>query len=282
MRSKNEQPYAEGALDALLTQTFTDYTLYNVDSGSTDGTLEEVRRFNQTPEHIIEIPSENYVPGVVLNMMVERAVEPIVVLLNADAVPSDDFWLERLLAPILSGQADVTMSRQVARDSACFINKYDYERAYSPRNIQNNQEFFSAVACAFRRELWEKTKFYTDGYGEDLAWSKVCQAEGARFQLVLDSVVEHSHDYTLAQLYRKRYRHGIAYVYIYGTRPDLLRQSFRCARELVRDLLFAVRKLRIDTIPYNIVYRIVIHYAYYRGGCEGQRRFCTMEKKGPG
>lgn len=272
MRSKDEQPHADRALKALRKQTFTEYVLYNVDSGSSDGTLEAVRQFNPNPENVVEIPPEDYVPGTVLNMMMERAAEPIIVFLNADAVPLDDHWLERLLDPIFSGEADATLSRQVPRDRARFIDKYDYERAYSARTLERSPEFFSAVACAFRRELWEETKFYVGGYAEDIAWSKACQEKGARFRLVADSVVEHSHNFTIPGLFRKRYRHGIAYVQIYGSKPQALRQSLQCAREIVRDFLHSLRKLRIDTIPYNLLYRIVIHYAYYRGECDGQRR----------
>jgi rhamnosyltransferase len=273
MRSKDEQPYADQALKALSAQTFKDFTLYNVDSGSTDGTLEAVKRFNPTPENIVEIAPQDYVPGRVLNMMVARTSEPIIVFLNADAIAMDQSWLARLLAPIHSGEADATFSRQVTRPSARFIDCYDYERAYSPGNMRNSPEFFSAVACAFRRELWEHTKFYEDGYSEDVAWSRECQQQGARFRLVMDSVVEHSHDFTIRGLYRKRYRHGIAFVRIYGARPRFVRQMLLCGKEMIRDTLYALRKLRIDTIPYNILYRLVIHYAYYRGECEGQRRY---------
>ena len=100
MRSKDEQPYAERALAALSTQSYKNYTLYNVDSGSTDGTLEVVKAFNPDPALVFEIKPEEYVPGPVLNMMVTKTNEPVVVLLNADAIPQDDTWLETLIAPI--------------------------------------------------------------------------------------------------------------------------------------------------------------------------------------
>lgn len=279
MRSKDEQPHADLALEALRDQSYGHFTLYNVDSGSTDGTLEAVRRFNPIAENVIEIAPEAYVPGVVLNDMVARTTEPIIVFLNADAIPQDRFWLERLIAPILSGEADATMSRQIPRDEARFIDKFDFERAYSPRTLDKTPEFFSAVSCAFRRELWEQTKFYVGGYAEDLAWSRACQEKGARFRLTMDSVVEHSHNFTVRGLYRKRYRHGIAYVEIYGTRPNLPRQGIQCAKEVVRDLLHAVRKLRLDTVPYNVVHRVVIHLAYYLGIREGWRRRSAIQKR---
>lgn len=281
MRSKDEQPYADPALAALRDQSYTNFTLYNVDSGSTDGTLEAVKRFNPDPANVIEIKPEDYVPGVVLNDMVARTAEPVVVFLNADAIPQDRYWLEKLVAPILAGDADATMSRQIPRPDARFIDKFDFERGYAAQSGDQAPTFFSAVSCAFRRALWEETRFYTEGYAEDLAWFQTCQARGARFRLVPDSVVEHSHNFTVRGLYRKRYRHGLAFVDIYGTRPAAMRQAARCAKEIVRDFLYTARKLRFDTVPYNILYRIVIHWAYYRGEHAGwRRRSETKESEG--
>ncbi len=273
MRSMNEQPYTDRALAGLARQTFQDYVLYNVDSGSTDGTLEAVQRFNRDPGRVIQIAPEDYVPGAVLNDMIARTREPIVAFLNADAVPCDARWFEKLLAPILAGEADAAMSRQIPRDSARFVVKYDMQRAYDSKNLKgNDSDLFSAVACAFKRELWEETKFYTEGYAEDLAWAKQCKARGARFLLVDDSVVEHSHNYTLEGLYKKRYRHGIAYAYIHGARPAFAKQCFAWGREVVRDLFFAMKSLRPGVIPYNVLYRTLIHAAYHAGMREGVRR----------
>ena len=264
MRSKNEMPYAPLALKGLAAQTWKDFTLYNVDSGSTDGTLEVVRAAN--PERLQEIPPKAYVPGKVLNEMIAMSAEPVIVFLNADAIPDGDEWLERLLRPIVDGKADATMSKQTPRNDAHFVVKYDYHRAYDPRNIkEENEDFFSAVACAFRREWWERQKFPESGYAEDLAWARDCRVKGARFKLVLDSVVEHSHNYTIKELYRKKFRHGQTFRRIYGLKPGFFSQCYKCVREVVRDLLYALSRGRLDTIPYNLVYRITIHLALFKG-----------------
>ncbi len=264
MRSKNEQPYPRRALEGVFRQTWRDFTLYNVDSGSTDGTLEVVREFN--PDRLTCIRPEDYVPGKVLNRMIAATTAPLIVFLNADAVPLDEFWLERLLAPMLAGAADATMSWQGPRANALLVVKYDYARAYDPRHLKgDNADFFSAVACAFKRELWEKTPFPASGYAEDLGWAHACRQLGARFKMVLDSRVEHSHDYTLKELYRKKFRHGQAYAAIFGERPAPFRQAYRCGREWLRDFLYALRRGRPDTIPYNLAYRTVIHWALYQG-----------------
>ncbi len=264
MRSKDEMPYAVTALERLAGQSCKDWLLYNVDSGSNDGTLEAVRRFN--PERVTEIPPAAYVPGKVLNQMIALTHEEFIVFLNADAIPLNQFWLERLLRPLLDGTADATMSKQHARPEAYFIVGYDYRRAYDPKNIKaENEDFFSAVACAFRRSWWERLKFPESGYAEDLAWAKACREQGARLKLVLDSEVEHSHNYTLKGLYRKKFRHGETYHRMYGQQPRMLRQTYTCMREILRDGLYAGRRLRLGTIPYNLAYRIVIHVALHQG-----------------
>ncbi len=264
MRAKNEMPHAKRALEGLRAQRRKDWTLYAVDSGSTDGTLEEIRKF--PPDHLVQIAPEDYEPGPVLNRMVAMTTEPVIVFLNADAVPLDEFWLEKLVAPVESGDAEASMSVQVARDDADFVVAYDYARAYDPKNIkEENEDFFSAVACCFRRELWEKHPFKEKGYSEDLAWARGCRQAGARFRLVTGSRVEHSHNFTIPGLHKKRYRHGRAYVDIFGSRPQPLRQTYLCAREIVRDLLYALRQGRLDTIPFNLAHRYTIHRALYLG-----------------
>jgi rhamnosyltransferase len=265
MRSKNEMPYVRPALEMLARQSFRDFDLFVVDSGSSDGSLAVLREFCP-PERLREIHPEEYIPGKVLNEMIAAVDHEFIVFQNADSIPLAEDWLERLLDPLLRGDCDASMSRQEARADARFIVKYDYRRAYDPANIKaDNADFFSAVACAFRRQLWESHKFRTHGYAEDVAWASACRRDGARFLLLQDSAVEHSHNYSLKGLHRKKFRHGITFAEIYGASPSLVQSLYKCSRELLRDLLYALRRLRLDTIPYNIVYRIVIHHALYRG-----------------
>ncbi len=264
MRAKNEMPYARAALASLRTQTRQGWKLYAIDSGSTDGTLEAIRAF--PPDELVQIAPEDYEPGPVLNRMVGMTREALVVFLNADAIPLDDRWLENLVAPVERGEADATMSVQVARPDADFLVAYDYQRAYDPRNIkEENEDFFSAVACCFRRTLWEEHPFKDEGYSEDLAWARECRRAGARFKLVTTSRVEHSHNFTIAGLHKKRYRHGRAYVDIFGAKPQPIKQAYLCLREMVRDTLHALRCGQPGTIPHNLHQRLTIHRALYLG-----------------
>jgi rhamnosyltransferase len=262
MRSKNELPHIRTTLQSLTTQTFQDYELFAVDSGSTDGSLELLQDYCDA-SHLTQLPAVDYAPGMVLNKAIERISHPILVLLNADAVPRSNDWLEQLLQPILEGTTDATFSKQIARPDAHFIVAYDYQRAYDIQNIGDG--FFSAVACAFKRELWNRHKFRNEGYAEDVIWATACNTFGATLQLVPESEVEHSHNYSFTGLFYKQFRHGIAFAKNRGTTSALGHRIYLCLRELLRDLIFTCREKQFRTIPYNTLYRITIHSGLHRG-----------------
>lgn len=264
MRSKNEMPYIRAALDMLDRQTFRDFDFFAVDSGSNDGSVELLRSY--CPKgRLVEIPPEDYAPGKVLNTAIESTDQSIVVLLNADAIPCSEDWLEKLIAPITAQQADATFCQQVARPDAHFVVNYDYERAYTSDKI--NPVYFSAVSCAFTRELWQRIPFREYGYAEDLAWAMSAMESGARIQYVPEVRVEHSHNYTIVALYRKRYRQAL----MSNRPPSICNQFYRCSREMVRDLLHALRKQKPGTIPYNVSYRLAIHRGEHCGLKDGKK-----------
>jgi rhamnosyltransferase len=256
MRAKDEMPHVRRALEMLTRQTCGDFDLFAVDSGSSDGTLEALQ---EQCGNITRIAAEAYVPGQVLNEAIAAIRHETIVFLNADAIPQSDDWLEKLIRPLQENRADAVFSKQIARPDAKFIVAYDYERAYNPAKIEPG--FFSAVACAFKRGVWEQTRFPEDGYAEDVRWAQACLGSGARIQLVPDSVVEHSHNYTLAELRQKRFRQARAF----RITASPLQQTGKCLREIIRDLLHAMVRLQFHTIPYNLAYRIAIHRGIFSG-----------------
>lgn len=256
MRAKDEMPYVQQALTRLEQQTVSTFDLFAVDSGSTDGTFQTLEKSGC---HLTRIKPEDYVPGTVLNDAVKRTHHEILVLLNADAIPQSDTWLEQLLFPIIGKKADATFCKQVARPDAKFIVNYDYERGY--RRESMSPDFFSAVACAFTRELWDTLPFPENGYAEDARWAAEIINQGFTIEYVEACAVEHSHNYSFSGLFQKRYRQAQAQ----GELPNPGKQTYSCIREVIRDLAFALSRCRLLTIPYNIVYRVTIHRAIHAG-----------------
>jgi len=98
MRSFNEGWALRETLPALQRQEYRDWELIVIDSGSTDGSVELIRRAN--PRHFIQIQAEDYNPSRVMNHGMELARSDFGIFLNADATPVGESWLRPLVAAL--------------------------------------------------------------------------------------------------------------------------------------------------------------------------------------
>lgn len=100
MRTRNDAPFVEKTIKAILSQSFSDFELLAFDNASTDGTREILEKFPQIK--IFDIPEGKYIPGKVLNFAASKCEGEVVVFNNADAVVENRDWLKNLTAPPFS------------------------------------------------------------------------------------------------------------------------------------------------------------------------------------
>src|ERR1700730_10344257 len=94
MRAHNDMPLVAQTL-ARLREQRAPFELLAFDSASTDGTLEEIRKYTR---RIVNVPRGEYVPGRVLNQGMRMSEGEFVVILNSDCTPQNEFVLQNLLA----------------------------------------------------------------------------------------------------------------------------------------------------------------------------------------
>jgi rhamnosyltransferase len=183
-----------------------------VESGSKDGTQEYVTGMGE----VRIVPIERFSHGGSRNLGVKNAGGEIVVFLSQDALPADGRWLSALLAPFADGEVAATFSRQVPRPDASPMERHFLETHFPPgapvtmrrradgRMVFQRDVFFSNVSAAVRRASMLRHPFdETLIMSEDQQLARDLLEAGHAVVYAPDSVVLHSHNYTLRQAFER-------------------------------------------------------------------------------
>lgn len=218
----NGEDYLERILEQLRLQELDgEFEVLVIDSGSTDSTLEIVRRFPEVRLH--EIPNEEFGHGRTRNLAAQLANGEFVAYLTHDAVPTSPHWLRELLAPFAMDERIVAvMGKQVPRPGCFPLLKYEIQGVFSgfgpdfgtsvfykdasmvDEGVLGAVGFYSDVNSAARRDFLVDTIPYRDvKYAEDQLFGRDVIEAGYRKAYAPRAAVEHSNDLTLAE-YGKR------------------------------------------------------------------------------
>ncbi len=270
MRTKNSEWVISEALAALFSQTYDNFELFVVDSGSTDRTLELLRSY---PHRLVEIPPEDYHPGRVLNMAVEQCRGEIIVFQNSDGVPLTTETLGRLIAAFDDPETSAALTRQIPRPDAHSWVRREYKESFPDAEKTPDWITLSLPMAAIRRSAWEQHPFYTQCWGsEDTEWGHWAKREGLRIQYVSEATIMHSHNYSLHQLYGRMFIEGEADAFIYGKHETLVSAAARTVVRSFRDFGACLKQGDLEDVARVIPRRLVHHLAYYRGNRLGRRR----------
>ncbi|HEY6167778.1 MAG TPA: glycosyltransferase [Verrucomicrobiae bacterium] len=256
MRSYNEGWALCETLPALRAQTHRNWELIVIDSGSTDGSVDLIRRAE--PRHFLQIAPYEYNPARVMNHGMRLARSVYAIFLNADATPQGPNWLGPLLCALFDPQTGAVFGRQIPRPDCRAVYAHDYERCFGPnRESARWEHFFSMASSGIRKDIWARRGFNERlQYSEDDEYTRWCRAQGYRVVYVPDSVVMHSHNYTPAQAYRRSFGEGKALAAVWPGRPcdhDWLRTvALGWLNDTRRDLGFCARTNRLREWPHAL------------------------------
>lgn len=268
MRSHNDMPIISETLAALLEQDH-EFQLICLDNESDDGTLEELRKYTN---QIVNIPKGSYIPGRVLNIGMELSQSEKVVFLNSDCAPQNKSWLRNLLRGFdTNDRVAAVFGRQIPRLDCHPLFARDTENTYGDGSLQKFwRHCFSMASSAISRSVWESEKFNENiRYSEDIEWTWRARQSGYSIQYVSDSIVMHSHNYTLGQFYRRHYGEGQAEAVIFPWTKwerSMLRYSFLpYVRQVIGDWKYCLPKALCGAALYSPILRFAQMLGRRRG-----------------
>ncbi len=146
----------------------------------------------------------------------------IVVMISQDIKLTNESVFYNLVRDIDSKESAYNYARQICTNKS--IEKYIRKKNYSSESFFVSKSdidrmqlmaFFASDACsAYDRDIFISLGGY-GGYdvmmNEDQLYSKIILDAGYKKKYCSDAIVEHSHKYTLKQLYRRYYSAGVFY-----------------------------------------------------------------------
>ncbi|MBZ0168959.1 glycosyl transferase [Candidatus Methylomirabilis lanthanidiphila] len=220
--TKNGAQYIEETLQAIFSQKLSEpFEVIAIDSSSTDGTLDILRRY---PVRLREIASEEFNHGRTRNLGIAMARGEFIVLITQDATPSSESWLEKMLGNFSDPDVAGVYCRQIPRPDADVLTKRQlngWVTARSCREIKRITDWqrygslppmeqymfctFDNVSSCIRQEVWRKYPFPSASFAEDLEWSKKVLEEGYAIVYEPEAAVFHSHHRSVLYEYQRTY-----------------------------------------------------------------------------
>lgn len=240
-------------LDAVARQvTPWAYEIIVIDSGSTDGTLDVIRSFDQI--RLVQIAPQDYGHGRTRNFGIELSQGQYVALLTHDAIPSNEAWLVNLVKPLQddAGVAGV-FGRHVAHDDASLCVRRDLDLHFKNlqhagavvwlEDVQRYQHdlgykqllhYYSDNNSCLRKSVWANLPYPDVDFAEDQLWAKAIIERGYRKAYAYDAVVKHSHDFRPWETFQRSFDESRAFQQYFGYTlggrlNEALRGGFRAA-----------------------------------------------------
>jgi rhamnosyltransferase len=254
IRSFNEAWALCQTLPALRDQVYRNWELIVIDSGSTDGSVDLIRQ--SRPRHFIQIKPGQYNPSRVMNHGMQLAESDFGIFLNADATPRGTNWLAPLVTALQDPKTAAVFGRQIPRPRCKAVYAHDYERCFGAnRESAKWEHFFSMVSSGVRKDIWRRRGFLEKmQYSEDDEYTRWCRSQGYQVVYCPDSVVVHSHNYTLEQAYTRSFGEAKALAAVWTHPPEAINWPrtvlLGWLNDVRKDLAFCARYNRLGELPH--------------------------------
>lgn len=292
--TKNAGPLLRRVLEAVMSQqTDWPFDVLVIDSGSTDGTVDLVKRNSSV--RLIEIPPSEFGHGKTRNFAIANTKGDYIAMLTQDALPESPNWLSELVNAIeMDTQIAGVFGRHIAYPDASPFTRYELEQhflGFLPQPVVELDDrvryeheegyrqflyFFSDNNALLRRLVWEQIPYPGVDFAEDQAWARLIIEAGYRKAYAHDAAVYHSHNYGFIERLQRSFDEA------YSLRRLFNYQHGRGFRHAVRSLVgITVRDFRfafqtgllkshfwhVFSMPLDNLMRVAGHYL----GANGSR-----------
>lgn len=237
------------------------------------GTTLERRAHNITVKHLSKREFDH---GRTRNHGVKLSKADVFVMMTQDAIPADEYLIERLLAHLRQENVAIAYARQLPTKDSGEIERYTRAFNYPAKSCVKAREdlpklgiktfFCSNVCAAYDRETFDRLGGFVNHtiFNEDMIYAAKAVEADCQIAYAADACVYHSHDYTHRQQFHRNFDLGVSqaeHPEVFAKYPSES-EGIRMVKGLVAYLKKNGRK---NKIPYVII-QSAFKYAGYLCG----------------
>lgn len=231
MRTFNSSETIGRILRGLRMQVFQDYELVVVDSGSTDGTLEEIKDY---PHTFVDYSSEEFTYSGSLNTGIESAGGEYVVCLSHHCIPLHEEWLSNLVEAMDDEDLLAGAWGPLVFDQGSYqVGGAGIETMGLDEFLRQPNQGLQNPNSIIRRDLWKEHPFSnTVERCEDQEWAHHFMQQGYSTAMVRGAPALYLPKFGLQEYAASTYKNLMALNRMFGYVPtistrQLLRQTIR-------------------------------------------------------
>lgn len=177
------------------------------------------RKYKQVS--VFHISKREFDHGRTRRMAVKKSQSPVFVMMTQDAMPADEYLIEKLLQN-LKGNVAVAYARQLAGEDSSILEQFSRQFNYPPKSCVKTAAdldrlgiktfFCSDVCAAYRRDIYDELGGFVRHaiFNEDMIYAAGAIEKGYSIAYEAQARVVHSHRYNCRQQFRRNFDLGVS------------------------------------------------------------------------
>lgn len=171
---------------------------------------------------IHHISGKEFDHGKSRNFGAKKSEADIFIFMTQDAVPANEYLLEKLIAPLNDETVACSYARQLPAEDATMTEQltrvYNYPAVGRIKSKEDLKElgiktfFCSNVCCAYNAKIFKELKGFINHtiFNEDMIYAAKVIDNGYKIAYVADAEVIHSHNYSAGQQFHRNFDLGVS------------------------------------------------------------------------
>jgi rhamnosyltransferase len=271
LRNLNESQNLIKLFNILNKQTYDNFEVVFLDSGSTDNSVEIAETFKSNYKiSVNHIKKSEFTFGKALNKCIEYSDSPkYVISLSAHCFPTDSNFIKNYVNLFIKSNSDIIFGKQSGYEKSKLSESSHLNTWFGDEyGIRTDNPFTNNGNCGYNIKIFQNFKFDENLTGcedVDLA-SKVLENNG-RIMYGKGIEVQHYHEENLKTIYYRYLREALALNKIFPYKFKRRQFIFFTIKQTYRDLVFKFKtdSYRSRSLMNIFLYRLVKNYAHLKG-----------------